>query len=557
LKYIWLIIFLSIFAFAIYFAYALFRHLANVLRWLADDLHRLILKQSGERDRKKPGREAVHCVLPFPLKVVARHGIVLFCLTLPQWAFSIGLLVPFVIIWAVHVAADIGALYWKGAPMTRFLQRAARYLRVVVSVGSVLSTLLFMMILENATPWVFWPLLPVLLATAWRRWRWAYPAVVCPILLMAILVTVLSKESDIVRAVERGEQPKWMEVVLFRGLREPECRFKYPPDSKPYQVRSIEFEPDESAVYVAVITDSSRKETGKRFVTVMKLGLRSGVESACWFDRMSIYAVLDASTRRLYVGQRHDPYVRVLDSDSFRLLDTFDVGLDTKSGKRDPIGIQELLLRPENGLLVLAEGPIVALLDRRTGQRLSWFGSGLHSDFAYDSTTDTLYTANYLSPLVTSYSVARGHRLRSGKWGSMSWGVSLRNGTNELYVTDFFLGTVNRLDKRTLRTEWSKRIGSGVRGVLVDECRDALYVGDYATGELRIFRLSDPRKYMIVRTGGARIHLIAQSPVTKQIYLGTRVGLFRVNFNQMRPNPLGLRNEVSCPDGKRRDASLN
>jgi hypothetical protein len=466
----------------------------------------------------------------------AAYSVVEYLFLLFPWSvFFIPIVFPVILIfWGCNLAAASYRVKGINTLITRLIVKFDTIVRCFINVYSIATIIVCMNVLFAGSKAVFIIFSPLTILTAHTKFRRFFP----PLFALTTLVTITvfsTPQDQFQKNINAGRLQPWLKPVLVKKIAEPECVRDYPHSSENYQVRGIAFEPDESALYTAVITDNSRDKQSEKFLSVFKIGLRPGVRSLCFSDKFTLYATLDPESRRLYTAESYDNFIRVLDADTFKLLDTWKVR-DESFPKDKRFTFQEsLLIKKKNIIVALCEGNGISSYNLQTGKadmRYSFEGPGLHSDFAFDPSTRILYTANDLGPLVRAISMDEKKLLASSAYGTASWGIFYRPGSDSIYVTDLFLGLLKKLDKNTLKTEWSKYLGAGVRPVLVDKTRGIIIVGDYLYGNLFIVSERDPSKSVRLRvlTG---VYQIVQSPVSNRVFLGTKSGIFELDFNKL------------------------
>lgn len=463
----------------------------------------------------------------------ARHLAVFSVLLLP-FSIYLGPLNPVTLFFCYcHLCADARAAFKRTPWYVRWPGKLARPMRFCVSVYALALLFMFLPVLKDYSAALFLFAVALAALSAKRKYRLAYiPAHAATLIAAMSLWLSIGPLGDQAR---QKKQPPWLEPVLVRRAAEPRCRVEYPNDDIEYSIRNVTFEADESALYAAFITRDRDKYVG---LTVIKKGLKPGMKDACWADGFCLHASTDPATRRAFISQRKDNVVRVLDAGGFKLLDNWRAfNLRTKQ----PFKIQQTLPQPEKGLLwVLNEGADDNVaLDLKTGERrFAVRDPAFHIEYVYDG-KNTVYSSNVGLRIVSKIPLDGKTPPKRGRLGAGSWSVFYDAKDNDVYVTDFFLGMVYRLDAATLETEWSCRLTPGERPVLADQNRRVLYVGNVMTGRLTMFNMDNlGERYSVL--AGSGIQQLTQAPVSKRIYIGTKAGLFRLNEAKL-PGMFGSR----------------
>ncbi len=142
-----------------------------------------------------------------------------------------------------------------------------------------------------------------------------------------------------------------------------------------------------------------------------------------------------------------------------------------------------------------------------------------------------IFIASLFTPVtLTTARPGNLNQLQHKILGLSSWGIALDRREENLYITDFFLGRLYKLDARTLKVRQSTWLKSGIRPVAVDEGRKLIYIGNYIDPYLvvldknfnmltKVFVGSTCRDIKLLKNG--------------RLFVATRLGLLEVHVDEL------------------------
>jgi hypothetical protein len=117
---------------------------------------------------------------------------------------------------------------------------------------------------------------------------------------------------------------------------------------------------------------------------------------------------------------------------------------------------------------------------------------------------------------------------RRGVWGSVSWGIDYDAQTDHLYVSDFFIGRIYKVEIGTMKTVESRLLQPGIRPVVFDPHRRLVYVGDYFSRSIFVLD-ADLRKLGKIRCAG-KLREMKLSADGQTLYLAGWNGAYAIHL---------------------------
>lgn len=173
--------------------------------------------------------------------------------------------------------------------------------------------------------------------------------------------------------------------------------------------------------------------------------------------------VLDPNTLKILKKQKIKLYPDgiVIDKKRDRIIVTYEGG---ELGAYDPESLKEKMLIHDGGL------------------KYCGITNGV-----YSKKCDKIFIARQFTPFILTG--ARCHDLKTSMakfMGLSSWGITLDHKEKYIYITDFFLGKIYKVNAKNFKIVRSARIKSGIRPVEIDDKRNLIYVGNYLNPYLLI-----------------------------------------------------------------------
>lgn len=287
--------------------------------------------------------------------------------------------------------------------------------------------------------------------------------------------------------------------------------------------RSIFTDAGEENIYFIVQLPEARQHN-QTYYTLFRYSLKNSAEP----DVLEYYfcpsGVYDKKRKNLKLISRVTDELLTVEPEHLRIIKKQKI-------RRDPDDI--LLDEKNDSILVLYEEGGLGAYDPVTlsERQFKRWPCCVSAKAILSKKQKKIFIASLFTPVtLTTTGSEHLEQLQRKILGLSSWGIALDEHEENLYITDFFLGRLSKLDANTLQVTQSAWIKSGIRPVAVDEGRKLIYIGNYL----------DP--YLIILDGNFK--KIAKVFVGKtcrdikllkngRLFAATRIGLVEVYVDKL------------------------
>jgi hypothetical protein len=236
--------------------------------------------------------------------------------------------------------------------------------------------------------------------------------------------------------------------------------------------------------------------------------------------------IRDPDTDRYYTVNYHFREVWLLDA-NLRLL---------KKSKQFFGQILDLFLLPDGKggrrLYVVSEGGVhIYQLNPDTLEMLEYAAPfvTIQMDTVIDARRNALYGATFGPWLAVRFNLDNPLYYRRAALGIGSWGLDRDPLKNELYVSDFFLGRITKVDAQSMAVLRSRTFWPGWRSVVFDPQRRLVYVGNYFFPRVLVLD-ENLKQRAVLQTHGAVRNLVLSAD-QNTLYVACLGGLFAIDLD--------------------------
>lgn len=160
----------------------------------------------------------------------------------------------------------------------------------------------------------------------------------------------------------------------------------------------------------------------------------------------------------------------------------------------------------------------------------------IQMDTIVDPEHNAMYGATFGPWIAARFNLDNPRQYRRAALGLGSWGLDRDPVKNQLYVSDFFLGRITRIDAHSMAVRQSRVFLPGWRAVAFDPKRRLVYVGHYFYPRILVLDENLNRRAVLETHGAVRNLELAADRNT--LYVACLGGVFAIDLDRaMHPSP--------------------